>query len=54
MFELGLSGGKGSQEKRRLLAQKLRLPSNLSSNGLLDAVNALRYSKEDIYTFLSK
>ena len=54
MFELGLSGGKGSQEKRRLLAQKLRLPSNISSNGLLDAVNALRYSKEDIYTFLSK
>lgn len=54
MFELGLSGGKGSQEKRRLLAQKLRLPSNISSNGLLDAVNALGYSKEDIYTFLSK
>lgn len=54
MFELGLSGGKGSHEKRRLLAQKLRLPSNISSNGLLDAINALGYSKEDIYTLLSK
>ena len=54
MFELGLSGGKGSQKKRKLLAQKLRLPSNISSNGLLDAVNALGYSKEDLHDILEQ
>lgn len=41
MFELGLSGGQGSAEKRKRLAKKLDLPDNISANSLLDALNIL-------------
>ena len=40
-FELGLSGGPGSREKRELLCKKLGLPTGLSANAMLDAVNAI-------------
>ena len=45
MYELGLSGRECSKQKRTELMEKLRLPKNLSTNALLDAVNAL---SEDI------
>ena len=45
---VGLSGGKDSKEKRMELAQKLNLPTRLSSNMLLDIVNAL-YTKEEFF-----
>lgn len=40
-FEDGLSGGEGSVEKRNRLAAALGLPSGLSANALLAAVNML-------------
>lgn len=50
LFELGLSGGSGSEERRKALQKYLKLPERLSSNGLLQALNAL-YSREE---FLQK
>ncbi len=41
LFSMGLSGGRESREKRRLLAKRLGLPELLSADGLLEAVNAL-------------
>lgn len=40
-FADGLSGGEGSVEKRNRLAAVLKLPSGLSANALLAAVNML-------------
>lgn len=40
-YAMGLSGGKGSREKRRLLAKQLGLPERISADGLLEAVNVL-------------
>lgn len=50
LYSLGLSGGAGSGEKRRVLQKALGLPERLSSTGLLQALNAL-YSREE---FLEK
>lgn len=41
LYELGLSGGPGSAEKRRALLKELDLPEKLSVNALLDVLNAL-------------
>ena len=41
LYELGLSGGTGSAEKRRALLKELDLPEKLSANALLDVLNAL-------------
>ena len=41
LYELGLSGGPGSTEKRRALLKELDLPEKLSANALLDVLNAL-------------
>ena len=41
LFSLGLSGGSGSREKRRLLAIRLGLPERLTADGLLEALNTL-------------
>lgn len=35
----GFSGGENSSEKRKILAQKLSLPTNMSSRALLSAIN---------------
>ncbi len=45
----GFSGGKGSAEKRKRLAEALGLPATLTSGGLLEAVNWLcgRQAYED-------
>ena len=50
LFELGLSGGAGSREKRKKLLSALSLPSHLSTAALLDAVNLL-YERAE---FISK
>lgn len=47
LFELGLSGGAGSAQKRRVLQKRLKLPERLSANGLLQALNAL-YTREEL------
>lgn len=41
MATLGLSGGKDSSHRRRLLLQKLELPEHMSANALLQALNLL-------------
>jgi len=41
LYMLGLSGHPNSTDLRKALAARLRLPSNLSANGLLDAINLL-------------
>ena len=45
-YLLGLSGGDGSSEKRKKLAQLLDLPCNLSSNSLINAINLAVSEKE--------
>lgn len=51
LFDLGLSGGEGSSEKRLALQRHLRLPERLSANGLLQALNAL-YTREELAEML--
>ena len=44
LYELGLSGGRGSREKRMLLARQLGLPERIGADGLLEALNTLLFS----------
>ena len=46
LMALGLSGGPNSAEKRRVLAKRLGLPENLSSNALLQALDLLMSREE--------
>ncbi len=46
MFADGLSGGNGSEEKRKALATRLSLPTNMSANALMDAINLLCTEEE--------
>lgn len=41
LFELGLSGGMGSAQRRQALLKALELPANLSPNALLDVLNCI-------------
>lgn len=41
LFSDGISGGTGSAEKRKKLCAKAGLPTNISSNAMLDALNML-------------
>ena len=45
-FELGLTGGCDSSNRRSLLLKKLELPENMTTNSLLEVVNIL-YEKSD-------
>ena len=45
-FELGLSGGKNSSEKRKKLLKFLRLPSLLTPNSMLEVLNTMMDRKE--------
>ena len=53
LFNLGLSGGAGSAEKRKSLCLYLALPSVLSANSLLDVINSL-YSYEEFLSEVEK
>lgn len=46
LFELGLSGGKGSSELRRRLQRSLDLPSLMSSGALLEVLNTMMTAGE--------
>lgn len=46
LYRLGLSGGKNSAEKRKMLMKRLNLPERLTANALLQVLNAL-YSREE-------
>ena len=50
LFELGLSGGAGSAERRQALLKALDLPAHLTANGMLEALNLLcdRQTLEDV------
>lgn len=48
LYARGYSGGEGSAEKRRELLSRLDLPERLTTNGLLDVLNALM-SREEFY-----
>ncbi len=51
-YELGLSGGPGSGEKRKALAKRLGFPERMSADALLDAVNTmLRYGLLELPLF---
>lgn len=47
LVELGLSGGKDSNEKRKRLLKKLELPEHMSANAMLQALNLL-YTIDDL------
>jgi len=48
LYNLGLSGKKDSAQKRQTLLKQLNLPERLSTNSLLDVLNAL-FTKEEFY-----
>ena len=51
LFRLGLSGGESSREKRLVLLRQLDLPEHLSSDAMLDVLNALM-SREDFFSLV--
>jgi ribonuclease M5 len=53
LYALGLSGGTGSNLRRRALLHRLDLPENLSANGMLDLLNAL-LSREELETLVGE
>ena len=53
LYRLGLSGGEGSREKRLALLRRLDLPEHLSSEAMLDVLNALM-SREDFFSLVSQ
>ena len=53
LFELGLTGGTDSSEKRQALLKKLGLPSKLTANGLLEALNLL-YDRETLENIMNE
>ena len=53
LFELGLTGGADSSEKRQALLKKLGLPSKLTANGLLEALNLL-YDRETLENIMKE
>lgn len=46
LYELGLSGGAGSVQRRQRLLQELKLPQQLSPNALLDVLNCITDMQE--------
>lgn len=53
LFELGLSGGPDSKRKRKVLTDKLNLPSKMSTNQLLTALNSL-YTLDEIVNLINE
>ncbi len=52
-YEMGLSGGQCSKDKRRYLCQRLSLPENISASALLDIVNML-YDRKTVERIMSE
>ena len=53
LFALGLSGQSGSEQKRKAFLKKLNLPQYLSSNALLDFLNAVS-NKDEIFEIIKE
>ena len=52
LYELGLSGREDSEKRRRMLAERLALPQNLSANALIEALRML-VTEEEFYAALT-
>lgn len=52
LYENGLSGGERSSEKREAVAVKLGLPSGMSANAFLEAINILGVTEDEISRLL--
>lgn len=48
LYEMGLSGGAASAQKRARIAKGLSLPPHMSANALLEAINLL-YTREEFF-----
>ena len=53
LYALGLSGGQGSRARRAWLLRELDLPERLTTNGLLDVLDALM-TKEELLEILQR
>lgn len=53
LYNLGLSGGADSKQKRKQLTDSLALPSGMSTNQLLTALNSL-YTRKELYDIFEK
>lgn len=53
LYELGLTGGPDSAEKRRMLLKELELPEHLSTSAMLDMLNIL-YERSEFLTFVKR
>ena len=53
LYELGLTGGPDSAEKRRTLMKKLALPEHLSTSAMMDALNLL-YGRAELLALLDE
>ena len=51
LVELGLSGGQGSEARRKELLKNLRLPEHMSPNAMLQALNLL-YRREEFLAMM--
>ena len=51
LMELGLSGGQGSDQKRKTLLKRLKLPEHMSANAMLQALNLL-YRREEFLAMM--
>ena len=51
LYSLGLVGGKGSAQKRRILQRSLGLPEHMSSNALVKVLNIIS-SREELRSLL--
>lgn len=49
-YELGLSGGAGSSQRREELCKSLSLPAKLTASGLLSAVNTM-FSRKEFFEY---
>ena len=48
LYELGLTGGADSAQRREALLKKLGLPERMTANAMLEAVNLL-YTREEFW-----
>lgn len=53
LYNLGLSGGDDSKQKRKQLTDRVSLPSGMSTNQLLTALNSL-YTRQELYDIFKK
>ena len=53
LVDMGLSGGKGSAEKRKELLKYIGFPEHMSSNAMLQALNVL-YAKQELLLILKQ